>query len=155
MIRLISIALALAVATSAQAMSPAPLHEPVGTITQVRRRAVPLGYELMASACPEPASVRPAGTSAGVLDGVEPFAFRTTKGSTILASIHLVAQRLRLPCSTRRTTPQRPALRKVSLKRNIPLFSPFILGVLGRVVARPNPKVRRWASNESSVFRHP
>ena len=38
----------------------------------------------MASACPEPASVRPAGTSAGVLDGVEAFAFRTTKGSTIL-----------------------------------------------------------------------
>ena len=56
------------------------------------KAAVPLGYELVASACPEPASVRPAGTSAGVLDGVEAFAFRTTKGSSILASIHLVAQ---------------------------------------------------------------
>ena len=41
MIRLISIALALAVATSAQAMSPAPLHEPVGTITQVREGCGP------------------------------------------------------------------------------------------------------------------
>ena len=33
----------------------------------------------MASAWPEPASVRPAGTTAGVLDGVEAFAFRTTE----------------------------------------------------------------------------
>ena len=36
MIRLIAIAFALAVATSAQAMSPAPLHQPDGMITQVR-----------------------------------------------------------------------------------------------------------------------
>ena len=43
----------------------------------------------MASECPEPASVRPAGTTAGVLDGVEAF---PTKGSSNLASIHLVAQ---------------------------------------------------------------
>ena len=37
MIRLIAIAFALAVATSAQAMSPAPLHQSDGMITQIRR----------------------------------------------------------------------------------------------------------------------
>ena len=38
MIRLIAFAaFALAVATSAQAMSPAPLHQPDGMITQVRQ----------------------------------------------------------------------------------------------------------------------
>ena len=37
MIRLIVVAFALAVATSAQAMSPAPLHQPDGMITQVRQ----------------------------------------------------------------------------------------------------------------------
>ena len=39
MIRLIAVAFALAVATSAQAMSPAPLHQPDGMITQVRSNA--------------------------------------------------------------------------------------------------------------------
>ena len=36
MVKLIAIAFALAVATSAQAMSPAPLHQPDGMMTQVR-----------------------------------------------------------------------------------------------------------------------
>ena len=36
MIRFIALAFALAVASSAQAMSPVPLHEPDGMITQVR-----------------------------------------------------------------------------------------------------------------------
>ena len=36
MIRFIALAFALAVASSAQAMSPVPLHEPDGVITQVR-----------------------------------------------------------------------------------------------------------------------
>ena len=36
MIRLIAVAFVLAVATSAQAMSPAPLHQPDGMVTQVR-----------------------------------------------------------------------------------------------------------------------
>jgi hypothetical protein len=36
MIRLVGVIFALAVATSAQAMSPAPLHQPDGMITQVR-----------------------------------------------------------------------------------------------------------------------
>ena len=39
MIRFIAFAFALAVATSAQAMSPAPLHQPDGMITQVREAA--------------------------------------------------------------------------------------------------------------------
>ena len=37
MIRLISVAFVLAVATSAQAMSPAPLHQPDGMTTQARQ----------------------------------------------------------------------------------------------------------------------
>ena len=37
MFRFIAVAFALAVATSAQAMSPAPLHQPDGMITQVRQ----------------------------------------------------------------------------------------------------------------------
>ena len=37
MIRLIGVIFALAVATSAQAMSPAPLHEPDAMITQARQ----------------------------------------------------------------------------------------------------------------------
>jgi hypothetical protein len=37
MIRLIAVAFALVVATSAQAMSPAPLHQPDGIITHVRQ----------------------------------------------------------------------------------------------------------------------
>ena len=36
MIRLIAVAFALTFATSAQAMSPVPLHQPDGMITQVR-----------------------------------------------------------------------------------------------------------------------
>jgi hypothetical protein len=36
MIRLIAVAFALTLATSVQAMSPAPLHQPDGMITQVR-----------------------------------------------------------------------------------------------------------------------
>ena len=38
MIRLIAVAFALAVATSAQAMSPAPLHQPDGMITESAHR---------------------------------------------------------------------------------------------------------------------
>jgi hypothetical protein len=37
MIRLISVAFVLALATSAQAMSPAPLHQPDGMTTQARQ----------------------------------------------------------------------------------------------------------------------
>ena len=36
MIRLVAVGFVLTVATSALAMSPAPLHQPEGTITQVR-----------------------------------------------------------------------------------------------------------------------
>ena len=38
MIRLVAVAFVLAVATSAQAMSPAPLHEPDGMTMQVQAR---------------------------------------------------------------------------------------------------------------------
>ena len=50
---LISVALALAVANSAEAMSPAPLHEPDGMITQIRKSRQcedPTRYESMVSA---------------------------------------------------------------------------------------------------------
>ena len=57
MIRLlISVAIALAVATSAEAMSPAPLHEPDAMITQIRKARqarqcrTPTRYESMVSA---------------------------------------------------------------------------------------------------------
>jgi hypothetical protein len=41
MIRLIAVIFASVVATSAQAMSPAPLHQPDGMITQVREGCGP------------------------------------------------------------------------------------------------------------------
>ena len=61
MIRLlISVALALAVATSAEAMSPAPLHEPDAMITQIRKARQP--------ACWDPNQVR----VNGICDGLCP-----------------------------------------------------------------------------------
>ena len=51
MIRFITVIFALAVATSAQAISPAPLHQPDGMIKQVRFHAAPVRYELRVSAC--------------------------------------------------------------------------------------------------------
>ena len=51
MIRLIAVAaFALAVATSAQAMSPAPLHQPDGVITQVRE-ACGAGFHMVNGTC--------------------------------------------------------------------------------------------------------
>ena len=41
MIRLVAVIFASAVATSALAMSPAPLHQPEGTVTQVREGCGP------------------------------------------------------------------------------------------------------------------
>ena len=41
MIRLVALIFASSVGTSALAMSPAPLHEPVGTFTQVREGCGP------------------------------------------------------------------------------------------------------------------
>ena len=67
MIRLIAFAaFALAVATSAQAMSPAPLHQPDGMITQVREACGAGRVELMVSAWPEPPNVKSAGARYGV-----------------------------------------------------------------------------------------
>ena len=64
MIRLlISVALALAVATSAEAMSPAPLHEPDGMITKVRKARQP--------ACWDPNQIRING-SARIMPAMSP-----------------------------------------------------------------------------------
>ena len=61
MIRLIAAAgFIVAVATSAQAITPAPIPQPDGMITQVRLDAAHLGPELMVCAWPEPPSVIPA-----------------------------------------------------------------------------------------------
>ena len=50
MIRLIAVAFALTVATSAQAMSPAPLHQANGMITQIRE-ACGAGMHMVNGAC--------------------------------------------------------------------------------------------------------
>ena len=93
MIRFAGVAFVLAVATSAQAMSPAPLHQPDGMTTQARKPAnshratPPVRYEngavhdagKMASACwcylPGPANR----ATAGVPHGVRAFALNTTE----------------------------------------------------------------------------
>jgi hypothetical protein len=81
MIRLIAVAFALAVATSAEAMSPAPLHEPDAMITQVRKARparncwIPTRYELMVSASlMPPLSPQP---STRVLNGMKACALST------------------------------------------------------------------------------
>ena len=77
MIRLLAVAgFALALATSAEAMTPAPIHQPEGIITQVASACGPGGHELQVSVWPEPPSAMPAGPSAGVHDGTEAFAPR-------------------------------------------------------------------------------
>ena len=60
-LRLIAVAFALTVATSAQAMSPAPLHQPDGMITQVRH-ACGAGMHYVNGRC---ITTSPAATSAG------------------------------------------------------------------------------------------
>ena len=49
-LRLIAVAFALTVATSAQAMSPAPLHQRDGIITQIRE-ACGAGMHMVNGAC--------------------------------------------------------------------------------------------------------
>ena len=84
MIRLIAVAgFALAVATSAQAMAPAPVHQPEGVITQVAFGCGPFRNELKVSAWPEPPSATSAGKSAGVHNGTEAFALGTTERPTL------------------------------------------------------------------------
>ena len=84
MIRLIAVAaFALAVATSAEAMTPAPIHQPEGVITQVALGWAWVGHELEVSAWPEPPSAMPAGPSAGVRDGTQAFALGTTERPTL------------------------------------------------------------------------
>ena len=80
MIRLIAVAaFALAVATSAEAMTPAPIYQPEGVITQVAL-GCGLGRTRVGGVCvAEPPSAMPAGPSAGVHDGTEAFALGTTE----------------------------------------------------------------------------
>ena len=78
MIRLIAVAFALTLATSVQAMSPAPLHQADGMITQIREACGAGRVRIMACAWPEPPSAR----FAGVRDGVEALAFGITETRT-------------------------------------------------------------------------
>ena len=74
MIRLIAVAFALVVATSAQAMSPMPPPQPDGMITQVRE-VCGAGRVRINGVCVARTTKR----FAGVRDGMEAFAFGTTK----------------------------------------------------------------------------
>src|SRR6188508_295125 len=79
MIRLIAVAFALAVATCAQAMSPAPLHQPDGMITPVRT-ACGAGRVRVNGVCvARTTNAKSAATSAGVWHIVKAFAFSTTE----------------------------------------------------------------------------
>jgi hypothetical protein len=58
MLRLISVAVAgLALATSAQALTPAPLHQPDGVVTQVRYGCGP-GRTMVAGRCMARTTIR-------------------------------------------------------------------------------------------------
>jgi hypothetical protein len=81
MIRLIAAAgFVVAVATSAQAITPAPIPQSDGMITQVRFGCGPGRTLVLATAWPEPPSVIPAEPSAG--------AITERKRAAELASIH-------------------------------------------------------------------
>ena len=71
MIRLVAVAFVLAVATSAQAMSPAPLHQPDGMTTQARvaRQVPPCYYTPVRYEC---MAVHDAGQMASACGGTSP-----------------------------------------------------------------------------------
>ena len=80
MVRLIAVAaIAFAAATSAQAMSPVPLHQPDGLITQVAFWCGPFRTRVNGVCVARTTSARPAATSAGARDGVEALAFGGTE----------------------------------------------------------------------------
>ena len=81
MVRVIAVVFALAIATSAQAMSPPPLHQRDGIITQVRE-ACGAGRVRINGAWPEPLPAMSAEKSAGVRDGMETFALTITNAQT-------------------------------------------------------------------------
>ena len=82
MIRLIAVAFALTLATSVQAMSPAPLHQPDGMITQIRE-ACGAGRVRINGVCVARTTKRHVRqTTAGARDGVEALAFGITKTRT-------------------------------------------------------------------------
>ena len=76
MIRLIVVAgFALAVATPAEAMTPAPIHQSEGMITQVAYACGPGRTRIGGVCVAKPPSAMPA----GVHDGTEALAFDTTE----------------------------------------------------------------------------
>ena len=80
MIRLVAVAgFALAVATSAQALTPAPIHQPDSLITPSLPAAGRAGPWSTVSAWPELPSAKPAEPSAGVCDGQEALALCTNE----------------------------------------------------------------------------
>ena len=79
----------LAVATSAEAMTPAPIYQPEGVITQVALGCGVGRTRVGGVAWPEPPSAMPAGPSAGVHDGTEAFALGTTERPTLRLTRHL------------------------------------------------------------------
>ena len=92
MIRLVAVAFVLAVATSAQAMSPAPLHQADGMTTQAARQLPPCYWpgQVRKWCCPRCAAdgicmlvVPPlgaTGATASVWIGVKAFAVNTSDG---------------------------------------------------------------------------
>jgi hypothetical protein len=66
MIRLVAVGFVLTVATSALAMSPAPLHHPEGTITQVLTRAARVCTWSMGTAGRLLCAAKPGGVWCGV-----------------------------------------------------------------------------------------
>ena len=92
MIKLIAVAFALVAATSAHAMSPAPLHQPDGMITQVRE-GCGVGRVRINGICVARTTRRhvrrearrdsgiSAEQPAGVRDGLEVLAFSTTRAT--------------------------------------------------------------------------
>ena len=80
MIRLVAVAgFALAIATSEQVMTPAPLHQPNGTMTQVAVGCGPGRTVVKVSAWPELPSAKPDEPSAGACDGQEALALNTSE----------------------------------------------------------------------------
>ena len=89
MIKLIAAAgFLVAVATSAHAITPAPIPQPDGMLSQVRFGRGPLRTELLVSAWPEPLSAIPADSAA------EPTAGAIVLSRTVQSRLH------RLHCAT-------------------------------------------------------
>ena len=80
MIRFTAFASVLALASSAQAMSPAPLHQADGVITQVRQACGVGQVRINGICCTGPPPARSAEAPANVWHGVKAFAVNTSDG---------------------------------------------------------------------------